>query len=38
MKIGIPGGTGQVGAILDRALTTAGHDVVILTRRPAGPR
>ncbi len=38
MKIVIPGGTGQVGAILDRALTTAGHDVVILTRRPAGPR
>ncbi|MFD9636986.1 epimerase, partial [Streptomyces violascens] len=34
MKIVIPGGTGQVGAILDRALTAAGHDVVILTRRP----
>ncbi|MFE9408591.1 TIGR01777 family oxidoreductase [Streptomyces sp. NPDC006704] len=38
MKVVIPGGTGQVGSILDRALTAAGHDVVILTRRPRGPR
>ncbi|WP_405721677.1 TIGR01777 family oxidoreductase [Streptomyces sp. NBC_01537] len=38
MKIVIPGGTGQVGTVLDRALTAAGHDVVILTRRPAGDR
>ncbi len=38
MKIVIPGGTGQVGAILDRAFTAAGHDVVVLTRRPAGDR
>ncbi len=38
MKIVIPGGTGQVGSILDRAFTAAGHEVVILTRRPAGPR
>lgn len=38
MKIVIPGGTGQVGAILDRALTAAGHDVVILTRRPRRER
>ncbi|MFG2719076.1 epimerase [Streptomyces sp. NPDC048416] len=38
MKIVIPGGTGQVGSVLDRALTAAGHDVVILTRRPRGPR
>ncbi|MGQ4386951.1 TIGR01777 family oxidoreductase [Streptomyces sp. SAS_270] len=36
MKIVIPGGTGQVGAILRRALTAAGHDVVVLTRRPNG--
>ena len=36
MKIVIPGGTGQVGAILSRALTAAGHDVVLLTRRPQG--
>ncbi|MFF5110994.1 TIGR01777 family oxidoreductase [Streptosporangium sp. NPDC000509] len=34
MKIVIPGGSGQVGAILDRAMTAAGHDVVVLTRRP----
>ncbi|MEV5277991.1 DUF1731 domain-containing protein [Streptomyces sp. NPDC052811] len=38
MKVVIPGGTGQVGAILDRALTAAGHDVVILTRRPRRER
>ncbi|MFJ8389957.1 TIGR01777 family oxidoreductase [Streptomyces sp. NPDC094438] len=38
MKAVIPGGTGQVGAILDRALTAAGHDVVILTRRPRRER
>lgn len=36
MKIVIPGGTGQVGAILNRALTAAGHEVTVLTRRPAG--
>ncbi|MEU8303402.1 TIGR01777 family oxidoreductase [Actinomadura sp. NPDC048955] len=35
MKIVIPGGTGQIGPILNRALTAAGHDVVVLTRRPA---
>ncbi|WP_066942056.1 TIGR01777 family oxidoreductase [Microtetraspora fusca] len=38
MKIVIPGGTGQVGAILNRALTAAGHDVVVLTRRPVRDR
>lgn len=38
MKIVIPGGTGQVGSILDRAFTAAGHKVVILTRRPTGAR
>ncbi|WP_026411834.1 TIGR01777 family oxidoreductase [Actinomadura oligospora] len=38
MKVVIPGGTGQVGAILDRALTAAGHDVTVLTRRPSKPR
>jgi uncharacterized protein (TIGR01777 family) len=36
MKIVLPGGTGQVGRILNRALTAAGHQVVVLTRRPAG--
>ncbi|WP_018352701.1 TIGR01777 family oxidoreductase [Longispora albida] len=38
MKIVIPGGTGQVGRLLGRALTGAGHEVTILTRRPRGPR
>jgi uncharacterized protein (TIGR01777 family) len=36
MKIVIPGGTGQVGTVLRRALTAAGHEVVVLSRRPAG--
>jgi uncharacterized protein (TIGR01777 family) len=35
MKFVIPGGTGQVGTVLERALRVAGHDVVVLTRRPA---
>jgi hypothetical protein len=34
MKVVIPGGTGQLGSILNRALTAAGHDVVVLTRDP----
>ncbi|MFE9765429.1 TIGR01777 family oxidoreductase [Streptomyces sp. NPDC005808] len=38
MKIVIPGGTGQVGTILNRALTAAGHEVVVLTRRPTRAR
>ncbi|MBO2465821.1 TIGR01777 family oxidoreductase [Actinomadura violacea] len=38
MKLVIPGGTGQVGTILDRAFTAAGHEVVVLTRRPARER
>ena len=38
MKVVLPGGTGQVGGILDRALTAAGHEVVVLTRRPTGER
>ena len=37
MKIVIPGGTGQVGTILNRALTAQGHDVTILTRHPKKP-
>jgi uncharacterized protein (TIGR01777 family) len=36
VKIVLPGGTGQVGTILTRTLTAAGHDVVVLTRSPAG--
>jgi hypothetical protein len=38
MKVVIPGGTGQVGTILDRALTAEGHEVVLLTRSPRGER
>ncbi|GAA4589338.1 uncharacterized protein (TIGR01777 family) [Actinoplanes octamycinicus] len=38
MKIVIPGGTGQVGTILERALTAQGYDVVVLTRHPRGER
>lgn len=34
MKFVIPGGTGQLGAILRRELTASGHDVVVLTRHP----
>jgi len=38
VKVVIPGGTGQVGTILDRALTSDGHDVVVLTRSPRSER
>lgn len=38
MRVVIPGGTGQVGAILDRALTAQGHEVVVLTRSPRNER
>ncbi len=34
MKIVIPGGSGQVGTLLARALHTDGHDVVVLSRTP----
>ncbi|GAA2294019.1 TIGR01777 family oxidoreductase [Streptomyces hawaiiensis] len=37
VKFVIPGGTGQVGTVLKRALSKAGHDVVVLSRHPAGP-
>ncbi|HEV2800770.1 MAG TPA: TIGR01777 family oxidoreductase [Pyrinomonadaceae bacterium] len=33
MKIVLPGGTGQVGTVLARALHEGGHEVVILSRR-----
>lgn len=36
MKVVIPGGTGQVGGILRRALAAEGHEVVVLSRHP-GP-
>jgi hypothetical protein len=35
MKIVIPGGSGQVGTILARAFNAAGHEVVVLSRKPA---
>ncbi|MYW67248.1 TIGR01777 family protein [Streptomyces sp. SID8379] len=34
MKVVLAGGTGQVGGVLRRALTAAGHEVVVLSRRP----
>ncbi|MCC3763980.1 DUF1731 domain-containing protein [Glycomyces sp. TRM65418] len=37
MKIVIPGGTGHVGAVLERRLTAAGHRLTVLTRRPSRP-
>ncbi|HEY2289796.1 MAG TPA: TIGR01777 family oxidoreductase [Thermoanaerobaculia bacterium] len=36
MKIVIPGGSGQVGTILARAFHQDGHEVVVLSRSPAG--
>ena len=35
MKIILPGGTGQLGHLLVRTLTRAGHECVLLTRDPA---
>jgi uncharacterized protein (TIGR01777 family) len=34
MKIVIPGGSGQVGTVLARALHDTGHQLVVLSRRP----
>jgi len=36
MKIVIPGGSGQVGAILSRALRAEGHQVIVLARSSTG--
>jgi uncharacterized protein len=36
MKVVVAGGTGLIGTALTRSLAGAGHDVVILTRRPPG--
>lgn len=35
MKVVIPGGSGQVGTLLARSFHSDGHDVVVLSRRPA---
>ncbi|MGH8018084.1 MAG: epimerase [Opitutaceae bacterium] len=37
MKIILPGGTGQLGRILTREFTRAGHECVLLTRHPTRP-
>jgi uncharacterized protein len=34
MKIIIPGGSGQVGTVLARALHAGGHEVIVLSRNP----
>jgi uncharacterized protein (TIGR01777 family) len=34
MKIVMPGGSGQVGTVLARAMHREGHDVVVLSRQP----
>ena len=34
MKVFIPGGTGQIGGVLRRALTARGDDVVVVSRKP----
>ena len=34
MKVAIPGGAGQVGTILARALHADGHEVIVLSRQP----
>lgn len=34
MKVVVPGGTGQVGGVLRRALAARGHEVVVLSRHP----
>ncbi|SDC33571.1 epimerase [Actinokineospora iranica] len=38
MKIVLPGGTGNVGGFLGRALAAAGHEVVVLSRQDGGGR
>ncbi|HEY8461527.1 MAG TPA: NAD-dependent epimerase/dehydratase family protein, partial [Blastocatellia bacterium] len=35
MKIVMPGGSGQIGTILARAFHEGGHEVTVLSRRPA---
>jgi hypothetical protein len=35
MKLVIPGGSGQVGTLLARAFHAEGHEIVVLSRRPA---
>lgn len=37
MKVVIPGGTGQIGQILDRELRQRGHEVVVISRSASDP-
>jgi uncharacterized protein (TIGR01777 family) len=37
MKIVIPGGTGNLGTVLERGLLAAGHRLTVLTRTPTAP-
>lgn len=37
MRIVIPGGTGHLGAVLERGLLAAGHHLTVLTRTPSRP-
>jgi uncharacterized protein (TIGR01777 family) len=34
MKVVIPGGTGELGTLLARAMAAGGHEVVVVSRRP----
>jgi uncharacterized protein len=34
MKVVIPGGTGELGSVLARALSAQGHEILVLSRRP----
>jgi uncharacterized protein len=36
VKLVVPGGSGQVGSLLTKALAEDGHELVVLTRTPAG--
>jgi uncharacterized protein len=38
MKIVLPGGSGQVGTILARSFSRAGHEVVVLSRQSTSAR
>ncbi len=38
MRIVLPGGSGQVGTLLARALYAAGHSVTVLSRQPPAPK
>ena len=38
MKLVLAGGSGQIGAVIDRAFAAAGHELVVLSRRPEAVR